>query len=61
MSLMVPVVDGEHLQRILGDSYVFVVDAHHPPRMAQFVVYERRASMVGATYHGLQKLFMVEF
>ena len=56
--LICPVVDGDHLPRIFGDCCVFVLDANHPPRAVQFVVYERRAATAGSIYHGLHKLFV---
>ena len=37
-------VDGDHLPCILGDFGAFVVGAHHPPRNAQIVVYDRPAA-----------------
>ena len=32
------------LPHILGDFGAFVLDAHHPPRKAKFVVYDRPAA-----------------
>ena len=37
-------VVGDHLPRFLGDFGVFMVDAHHPPRNAKIVVYDRPAA-----------------
>ena len=41
---MLGVVVGDHLPRILGDFGAFMVDAHHPPRNAQIMVYDQLAA-----------------
>ena len=54
---MLGVVVGDHLPRILGDFGAFVVDAHHPPRNAQIVVYDRPAAPLEPIYHDRREFF----